>query len=72
MSVTRRRRVQTEYSPGGLSVRLPWPPCRGQEHQATHYPPRASRPPPPPPTHANTSSDQGPVVADPGTHPTSS
>ena len=45
MSMTRRRRVQTEYSPGGLSVRLPWPPCRGLEHQASHGPPHASRPP---------------------------
>ena len=28
--------------------------------------------PPPPPTRASTSSSQGPVVADPGTHPTTS
>ena len=49
MSMTGRRRVQTEHSPGGLSVRLPWPPCQGLEHQASHNPPHASRPPPPPP-----------------------
>ena len=47
MSMTGRRRVQTEHSPGGLSVRLPWPPCRGLEHQASHNPPHASPPPPP-------------------------
>jgi hypothetical protein len=46
MSMTGRRRVQSEHSPGGLSVRLPWPPCRGLEHQASHNPPHA----PPPPT----------------------
>ena len=49
MSMTGRRRVQSEHSPGGLSVRLPWPPCRGLEHQASHNPPHA---PPPPPPHA--------------------
>ena len=48
MSMTGRWRVQTEHSPGGLGVRLPWPPCRGLEHQASHNPPHASRPPPPP------------------------
>ena len=51
MSMTGRRRVQSEHSPGGLSVRLPWPPCRGLEHQASHNPPHAPPPPPdaPPP-----------------------
>ena len=66
MSMTGRRRVQSEHSPGGLSVRLPWPPCRGLEHQASHNPPHA----PPPPRRASTTSSQGPVVADPGSHPT--
>ena len=40
--LTWRRRVQADYSPGGLSVRRPLPPCRRLEHQATN-------PPPPPP-----------------------
>ena len=52
MSMTGRRRVQSEHSPGGLSVRLPWPPCRGLEHQASHNPPHAPPPPDAPPPQA--------------------
>ena len=64
MSMTGRRRVKSGHSPGGLSVRLPWPPCRRLEHQASHNPPHT----PPPPQRASTTSSQGPVVADPGSH----
>jgi hypothetical protein len=52
MSMTGRRRVQSEHSPGGLSVRLPWPPCRGLEHQASPNPPHPPPPPDAPPPQA--------------------
>ena len=40
------RRVQTDDSPAGLSVRLPKSPCRGLEHQAHTVPPPHMRSPP--------------------------
>ena len=43
--LTWRRRVQADYSPGGLSVRHLLPPCRRLEHQATNRPTRTSPPP---------------------------
>ena len=43
--LTWRRRVQADYSPDGLSVRRPLPPCRRLEHPATDRPTRTSPPP---------------------------